>query len=114
MARWVRVCGVSEAPAAGQAMEADAAGVGVCLANVNGELSALDNWCPHRRGPLGQGWVQGESVVCPWHSWTFNVRTGVAEFPVHERVVVFPVLVVGEDVLVDIGGAGGNQVGNIV
>ena len=114
MKRWVRVCGVAEAPADGQVMEAEAAGVGVCLANVNGELSALDNWCPHRRGPLGQGWLEGEAVVCPWHSWTFHVRTGVAEFPVHERVAVFPVLVVGEDVLVDIGTAGGNQAGNIL
>ena len=114
MARWVRVCGVAEAPVAGQVMEADAAGVGVCLANVNGELSALDNWCPHRRGPLGQGWVDGESVVCPWHSWTFHVRTGVAEFPVLARAAVFPVLVVGEDVLVDVGAAEGNQAGNIL
>lgn len=103
MAGWVRVCSVAEAPQAGNAMEADAAGVAVCLANVSGELSAIDNWCPHRRGPLGQGWVEGGSVVCPWHSWTFNVRTGEAEFPVHERVRVFPVLIEGKDVLVDIG-----------
>ena len=114
MARWVRLCGLAEAPAAGQVMEAEIAGVGICLANVDGELSALDNWCPHRRGPLGQGWLEGAAVVCPWHSWTFNVRTGIAEFPVHERVDVFPVLVVGEDVLVDIGSGGRNQAGNIL
>ena len=102
MTHWVRVCGVAEAPQSGHVMEADVAGVGICLANVNGELSALDNWCPHRRGPLGQGWVEGQAVVCPWHSWTFDVKTGVAEFPVHQRVTVFPVLVVGEDVLVEL------------
>ena len=61
MAQWVRLCGVAEAPAAGQVMEAEVEGVAVCLANVDGELSALDNWCPHRRGPLGQGWMEGES-----------------------------------------------------
>jgi nitrite reductase (NADH) small subunit len=114
MAQWVKVCALAEAPRAGQAMEADAAGVGICLANVGGELSALDNWCPHRRGPLGQGWVEGGSVVCPWHSWTFNVKTGEAEFPVHERVAVFPVRVEGKDVLVDVSLATGNQAGNIV
>jgi nitrite reductase (NADH) small subunit len=102
VAQWVRLCGVSEAPVAGKVMEAEVEGVGVCLANVNGELSALDNWCPHRRGPLGQGWVEGEAVVCPWHSWTFNVKTGVAEFPENEWVEVFPVRIEGEDVLVDI------------
>jgi nitrite reductase (NADH) small subunit len=113
VAEWVRVCGVAEAPKAGEAMEAEAAGVGICLANVAGELSALDNWCPHRRGPLGQGWIEGEAVVCPWHSWTFNVKTGKAEFPVHERVAVFPVRVEGEDVLVEISSGRENQAGNI-
>jgi nitrite reductase (NADH) small subunit len=83
-------------------MEADAHGVAICLARVGGELSALDNWCPHRRGPLGQGWLEGKAVVCPWHSWTFDLTTGEAEYPVSERVAVFPVRVEGEDVLVDL------------
>jgi nitrite reductase (NADH) small subunit len=75
------------------------------MANVHGELSAVNNRCPHRGGPLGQGWVEGESVVCPWHAWTFNLKTGEAEFPVHDRVAVYPVRVEGEDVLMDIEGA---------
>jgi nitrite reductase (NADH) small subunit len=102
LAEWVRLCGLGEVPAVGQVMEAEANGVAICLANVNGELSALDNRCPHRGGPLGQGWLEGESVVCPWHSWTFNLKTGEAEFPVHERVAVIPVRVEGEDVLVQL------------
>jgi nitrite reductase (NADH) small subunit len=69
MSQWVRFCSVAEAPAEGAVMEAEADGVAVCLARIGGELSALDNWCPHRRGPLGQGWVEGAAVVCPWHSW---------------------------------------------
>ena len=104
MAQWVRLCGVKDVPAVGEVIEAQAEGVGICLANVGGELSALDNLCPHRRGPLGQGWVEGEMVVCPWHSWNFHARTGVAEYPENERVKVFPVQVAGEDVLVDIEG----------
>jgi nitrite reductase (NADH) small subunit len=102
VARWVRLCGLSEAPAAGKVVEAEAEGVEICLANSNGELSALDNICPHRQGPLGQGWLEGESVVCPWHSWTFSLKTGEAEYPAHERVDVFPVRVEGEDVLIDL------------
>jgi nitrite reductase (NADH) small subunit len=83
-------------------MEVEVEGVGVCLANVNGVLSALDNVCPHRQGPLGQGWVEGECVVCPWHSWVFNAKTGLAEYPEKERVDVFPLRVEGEDVLVEL------------
>jgi len=102
VAKWVRVCGIADAPKRGQVMEADAEGVGICLANAVGELSAVANRCPHRGGPLGQGWLEGESVVCPWHSWTFNLKTGIAQSPVHQRVTVFPLRVEGEDVLVDI------------
>lgn len=102
MAEWVRLCGVGEAPAPGAAMEAEARGVAVCLANVGGRLSALDNWCPHRRGPLGQGWVEGNAVVCPWHSWEFDVETGVAAAPEKARVAVFPVKIEGDDVLLEL------------
>ena len=102
MAQWLKLCALAEAPAAGKVVECEVGGVGVCLANVGGELAAVDNWCPHRRGPLGQGWMEGEAVVCPWHSWAFNVKTGIAEYPEKERVEVFPIRVEGEDVLVDL------------
>jgi nitrite reductase (NADH) small subunit len=92
---------VADAPAPGQVMEIEAEGVAYCLANVGGTLSALDNICPHRQGPLGQGWVEGECVVCPWHSWAFHAKTGVAEFPPNESVPVFPVRIEGDDVLIE-------------
>lgn len=97
MGQWVRLCGVGEAPAEGAVME-----VGdICLARVGGELKAIDNLCPHRQGPLGQGWLEGGAVVCPWHSWTFDLTTGKAEFPEGESVKAFALRVEGEDVLVE-------------
>ncbi len=83
-------------------MEAEAEGVALCLARVGGEFRALDNWCPHRRGPLGQGWIEGGAVVCPWHSWAFDAKTGVAEYPAGERVQVFGVKVEGGHVLMEL------------
>lgn len=103
MAEWVRLCAAQDAPKPGDVMEAEVNGTSVCLANVDGRLSALDNLCPHRQGPLGQGWLEGEAVVCPWHAWAFNITTGIAEPPERARVDVFPVKVEAEDVLVQIG-----------
>ena len=103
MEQWVKVCEVKDAPEEGKVMEAEAAGLELCVARLHGELCVLDNWCPHRRGPLGQGWIEGGAVVCPWHSWAFDLKTGVAEYPENERVVVFPVKVDGDAVLVDVG-----------
>ena len=91
MAQWVRLCGVNEAPKPGEVTEVEANGTAICLANIGGELRAMDNLCPHRQGPLGQGWIEGEAVICPWHAWAFNTRTGVAEEPEQASVRVFPV-----------------------
>ena len=102
MTQWVTLCSVAEAPAEGQVMEAEAQGTVICLAHLGGRFSALDNRCPHRNGPLGQGWIEGNAVVCPWHSWTFNLTSGEAEFPVSERVAVFPVRIQGDHIQVEI------------
>lgn len=102
MAQWVRLCGVNEAPSPGEVTEVEANGVTLCLANIGGELRAMENLCPHREGPLGQGWVEGESVVCPWHAWAFDTRTGVAEEPEQAQVKVFPVSQRDDAVLADL------------
>ncbi len=109
MPHWVKLCSAADAPAEGNVMEAEAAGVSVCLARLNGDLAAVDNICPHRGGPLGQGWIEGQAVVCAWHSWAFDLKTGVAEPPERSRVDVFPVRIVGDDVLVDLGERGGDE-----
>ena len=102
MPQWVRLCSALKAPAEGKVVEAETNGVSVCLARLNGDLHALDNWCPHRRGPLGQGWIEGNAVVCPWHSWAFDLTSGVAELPDRARVDVLQVRIEGEDILVDL------------
>lgn len=93
---------MAETPENGKVMEAEAEGVAVCLARVGGELAALDNWCPHRRAPLGQGWIEGNALVCPWHSWAFNIESGASIYPENEKVDVFPLRIDGDDVMIDI------------
>lgn len=95
------MCRTADAPTEGKVMEAEANGVGICLARVGGELAAVDNGCPHRQGPLGEGWIEDGAVVCPWHSWAFDVKTGVCAEQ-KAKVAVYPVRVEGEDVLVEL------------
>ena len=102
MSHWVPLCALSEAPKPGEVTEAEVNGVQVCLANVNGRLCALGNICPHRGGPLGQGWIEGEAVVCPWHSWAFDARSGEALPPDCGKVDVIPLKIEGENVLIDV------------
>ncbi len=107
MGEWVRLCAAAEAPGVNEVMEAEAPrsegrAVPICLANVEGKLSAIGNICPHRLGPLGGGWIEDGKVLCPWHAWAFDVETGEADAPETGRVRVYPLKVEGGEVLVQI------------
>jgi nitrite reductase (NADH) small subunit len=42
---------------------------------------ALIDECPHRKGPLSEGIVSGETVTCPLHNWIIELKTGEALGP---------------------------------
>ena len=46
-----------------------------------GEIFAIANTCPHRRGPLADGIIGDDHVVCPLHGHKFNLRTGQGSEP---------------------------------
>jgi nitrite reductase (NADH) small subunit len=62
---------------------------------------ATSDVCPHRGGPLGEGDVLGNEIVCPWHFWSFNVRTGENSADPSMCVPKFEVKVEGGRLLVD-------------
>lgn len=66
---------VEEVPP-GSVREAVLNGRSYAVCNVEGKLYAVSGDCPHRDGPLGHGALHGYYVVCPWHAWEFDVRTG--------------------------------------
>jgi nitrite reductase (NADH) small subunit len=74
----------------------------ICIANVDGVYSAMDNTCLHRGGPLGQGMIEGGKVICPWHGWAWDVKTGTTDFDSSLRVQIYPMKIENEDLLVDL------------
>ena len=97
-----RICSASELPAEGQLAEVEFGGRSWCLSRVNGDLRAMDNICPHRGGPLHEGWVEEGKVLCPWHAWTFDPKTGSVNGSVTDTIETFPVRIEGEDVFADL------------
>jgi nitrite reductase (NADH) small subunit len=79
MPDFVRICSQSELPGTGEVREFTAAGRAFCVANLNGTISVLDGVCPHEGGPLGEGSIEEGRVVCPWHSYAFDLQTGLSE-----------------------------------
>ncbi len=101
MPDFVTVAQVADlAPGQGRVVEVD--GASIALFNVGGAFHALDNTCPHRGGPLGEGLVEGDAVTCPWHNWSFRLATGEHVATSKIKVACYPVRVVGPDVQVKV------------
>jgi nitrite reductase (NADH) small subunit len=92
----------SKLPPPGEAREFTHGDRVICVANVKGEYSALDNVCPHRGGPLGQGVIEGEKLICPWHGWEFEARTGTVIHAPSQKVTTYALRLEGDDVMVDL------------
>jgi nitrite reductase (NADH) small subunit len=101
MPTYIRLAPVSEMPPANEVKEFACGKRTLCVANVNGEIRAIDNECLHSGGPLGQGVIEGGKVICPWHGWAWDPTTGAAQVP-GVKVAVYPVKVENGDVLVEI------------
>ncbi len=75
---------------------------GILLCNVGGKIYAIEDVCTHDGGPLDQGDLEGESIVCPRHGATFDVRTGDAlTLPAVVPVMTFEAEVEGDDIYVE-------------
>jgi nitrite reductase (NADH) small subunit len=101
MATYTKLTTVSELPTSDEAKEFSCGDKTICVANVNGTFSAMDNVCLHRGGPLGQGMIEGGKVVCPWHGLAWDVKTGAAEQNPAAKVAVYPLKIENEEVLIE-------------
>jgi nitrite reductase (NADH) small subunit len=79
MNQTVVVCEVNEVPVGlGRAFRVGARDIAVFRSRA-GRVFAVDNVCPHKGGPLADGMLVGEQVVCPLHTFKFHGTTGVCD-----------------------------------
>jgi len=72
------------------------------ICNVGGRITALYGICPHRGGPLGQGTIHGQYVVCPWHAWEWNCATGENDMDPTNKVATCEVKIEGGGVFLNL------------
>jgi sulfoxide reductase heme-binding subunit YedZ len=98
--RYVDVCAVGDIPER-RAVITCLSGERVAIFRYDGKVSALSNVCQHQNGPLGEGRIVNDCVVCPWHGYEYLPDTGASPPPFTEKVPTFKVRLSGGRVFVD-------------
>ncbi|MBA5874183.1 MAG: Rieske 2Fe-2S domain-containing protein [Nitrospira sp. CR1.2] len=104
-ANWIEVGGVDELKQK-PLQEVVCGKTTLALSYRDGRFAAISGVCNHIGGPLGQGRLDGEYVVCPWHYWKFHRDTGKGE-PGYEGDCVssYSLMIDGGRVYVDLTSA---------
>ena len=66
-------------PGEGRTIDAQGRKIAIFHTRARG-VFAVQAECPHRGGPLADGLVGGTTLICPLHSWKFDLATGEALF----------------------------------
>ena len=75
MSEWIEVARAAEiGPGRGRTVVAGV--LRLALFNDRGSFYAIDDVCPHQGASLGEGLLHDGRVICPWHSWVFDLTTG--------------------------------------
>ncbi len=89
--QWIDICGLADIPVRGaRVVRFRGAEIGV-FRTASGDVHAIDNRCPHKRGPLSEGIVHDGAVTCPLHNMIIDLKSGMARGADEGCVAVYPV-----------------------
>jgi len=72
----------------------------IALFNYKGDFYAIDNTCPHRGSPLGEGRIEEGILICPGHEWRFELKSGWCPQNPELSTEVYPIKVHNEKIYV--------------
>lgn len=82
----------------------------IAISLKDGKFGAVSNACNHVGGPLGNGRLDGDYIICPWHNWKFHRCSGVGEPGFEEdRVPAYPIKVESGRVYVNLSAGSKRQ-----
>ncbi|MDQ3190099.1 MAG: Rieske 2Fe-2S domain-containing protein [Bacteroidota bacterium] len=63
----------------------------VCLVKLPEGYFAVSDICPHQGASLSEGYCTDQNIVCPWHHYEFNLKSGRQAEGGGDYVMTFPV-----------------------
>jgi nitrite reductase (NADH) small subunit len=98
---FLKVANLSQVPP-GSVLEVMVGQQPYAICHTQGSVYALNGICPHRGGPLGQGQIHQGHVVCPYHLWEFDCRTGEYDLEPARRVATYEVKIEDGDIFLQV------------
>ena len=102
----ITVCRIEEVPADMALCKRLPGGQRVAVARLTGgepAFAVFEDLCPHAQGPLGQGRIRDNTIVCPWHFFRFDLITGeLVGTESIMRVRRFPVSFSGDEIRIEL------------
>ena len=90
---WIEVCRLDEIPqSAARTVNAGNAMIAVFRLS-DDRVKAVENRCPHKQGPLAEGIISGDDILCPLHNWRISLDSGEVAAPDEGCVKTYPVKV---------------------
>jgi len=101
MGNMIKVAEVSDIPVGG-VKKVSLEDVDIAIFNIGGELYAISDTCTHEQASLSEGDLDGDSISCPRHGATYNIKTGEAiGLPAIISVATYRVKIEGNDIILE-------------
>jgi len=100
--RWVRAARAADIPIGGAVVVTVEGRACALYRDHEGTLFATDDTCPHQGASLGDGTYHEGRVICPWHGWVFDVRTGACLVVPGIAVACYATRPAGDDVEIEL------------
>ena len=79
MSNWIDIAALDDIPKRGARVVKTSHGCVAIFRTYDDRVYAIDDACPHKKGPLSEGIVHGTKVTCPLHNWVIDLQTGLAQ-----------------------------------
>ena len=101
MSDWIDIAPLESIPPRGARVVKTALGCVAIFRTAEDKVFAIDDACPHKKGPLSEGIVHGNAVTCPLHNWVISLETGMAQGADNGAVNTYEIRVENGRILLD-------------
>ncbi|TNE36133.1 MAG: nitrite reductase small subunit NirD [Alphaproteobacteria bacterium] len=97
-ANWIAIGRLSDIPKRGARRIQNGSTTIAIFRTAEDRIFAIEDRCPHKKGPLSQGIVHGNCVTCPLHNWVISLENGEAQGADEGTVQSFAIKLEGEEI----------------